>query len=302
MRRRVVTALIPQPDPEPAYPEHEDVRREARRRGGPFVNLADTDRWTEVARRRGGDWCAAVLGMGFPGAYALSTVDGWMLIVADERDLNPPLPARILEDRKHAQEAKELRERQAKERQEREMRRWQAALAAAGVEVTVRENTRHTGVGGSLRHVVPKEELVSGRSRKHLADRGLCETPDRVDPLHLGEPVDAPANCRRCLDYLEKVRALDAPAPPTAAERKLLTLVNSGVVFTFHVRRCITIRDTSQRSSAAWGHLGRKVDVAVRKLERKRWVVQDLESSATQRAGSGHRWRLTETGTAALEG
>ncbi|CAM5236699.1 hypothetical protein [Streptomyces griseomycini] len=303
MRRRVVTTLIPQPDPEPAYPEYEDVRREARRRKGPFVNLADTDRWTEVARRRGGDWCAAVLGKGFPGAYALSTVDGWMLIVADERGLNPPLPARIVEDRRHAQEAKELREKQVRERQEREMRRWQAALAAAGVEMTVRENTRHTGVGGSLRHAVPKEELVSGQSRKHLADRGLCETPDRANPLHLGEPVNAPANCRRCLAYMEKVRTLDAPAPPTAAERKLLQVIASGVVFTMTHARCApTIRVTTEPSRGRAGALGRSVDAAVKRLQAKGWTAKDAERSATQTGHSGHRWRLTEAGTAALEG
>jgi hypothetical protein len=303
MRRRVVTALIPQPDPEPAYPEYEDVRSEARRRGGPFVNLADTDRWTEVVRRRGGDWCAAVLGKHFPGIYSISTVDGWMLIIADERDLDPPLPARIVAARKQSREAEELRTRQARERREREQRRWDAALAAAGVEMTVRENTRHTGVGGSLRHAAPKVELVSGRSRKHPADRGLCETPDRTNPLHLSDPVDAPANCHRCLDYMEKVRTLDAPAPPTPAELATLRLVRSGVVFTFRpARGGPTIRDTSQRSKGAWGHFGRKVDAAVKKLEGKGWVKKDKEHSRTEGGHLGDCWRLTEAGTAALEG
>jgi hypothetical protein len=101
---------------------------------------------------------------------------------------------------------------------------------------------------------------------------------------------------------MEQVRTLDAPAPPTRAECALLELVKSGAVVTFHVRRCVTIRDTSRRSNAAWGHLGRKVDVAVEKLRKKGWIVQDEKPSATERAGSGYRWRLTEAGTAALEG
>lgn len=303
MRRRVVTVLIPQPGPEPAYAEYEGVRSEAHRRGGPFVSLADIDRWTEVARRRGGDWCVAVLGKSFPGVRSISTVDGWTLIVADERDLNPPLPTRILEDRKRAQEAQELREKRDQERREREVRRWKAALAAVGVEMTVRENTRHTGVNGPLRHAVPEEELVSGRSRKHLAGRGLCEMPDRADPLHLGEPVDAPANCRRCLAYMEKVRTRNAPAPPTAAERKLLQLIASGAVFTMSHARCApTIRVTTEPSRGRAGALGRSVDAAVKKLQTKGWVAKDTELSATQTGHSGHRWRLTETGTAALEG
>ncbi|GAA2439578.1 hypothetical protein [Streptomyces glaucus] len=301
-RRIVVTALLPEPDPEPTYPEYEEIQAEARRKSHGPISQQAIQNMQEVVQRRGGDWCTAVLGRPFRGLRSTGTREGWMLILADERGLTPELPARVLEDRKRARDAQELREKRTRERFEREMRRWEAALAAAGVEMTVRENTRHAGVGGSLRHAVPKEDLVSGRSRKHLADRGLCETPGRTNPLHLSEPVNAPANCRRCLAYMEKVRTLNAPAPPTAAERKLLGLVNSGAVVTFHVRRCVTIRDTSQRSNAAWGHLGRKVDVAVRKLEKKGWVVQDQEHSATQTAGSGHRWRLTEAGIAALEG
>ncbi|MCG8971780.1 hypothetical protein [Streptomyces sp. CL12-4] len=74
------------------------------------------------------------------------------------------------------------------------------------------------------------------------------------------------------------------------------------MVFTFRpARGGPTIRDTSTRSNAAWGHLGRKVDTAVKKLEDKGWVRKDEEYSRTESGQLGDRWRLTDAGTAALE-
>ncbi|MFE6639586.1 hypothetical protein ACFVFT_38270 [Streptomyces tendae] len=303
MRRRVVTVLLPHPEPEPAYDLYQEVRRDAEGRSRGPLGPEDLNRMQEVAARRGRDWCTAVLGHAFPGIDRSTSTDGWTLIVADELRLDPPLPDRVIRQRALHEEAEKLRVKQEQERQEREQRRWEAALATAGVEVTVRENTRHTGVGGSLRHAVPKTDVVSGRSRKHPAGRNLCEAPGRTNPLHLSDPVDAPANCYRCLGWMEKVRPLDAPAPPTAAERRLLELVKSGAVFTFRpARGGPTIRDTSTRSNAAWGALGRKVDAAVKKLEGKGWVRKDETFSKTEGGQYGDCWRLTDAGTAALEG
>ncbi|MER6109340.1 hypothetical protein [Streptomyces hirsutus] len=97
---------------------------------------------------------------------------------------------------------------------------------------------------------------------------------------------------------------LPEPEPePTAAETKLLQLVNSGVVFTMSHARCApTARVTTEPSRGRAGGLGRSVDAAVKKLQAKGWVAKDTKHSATQTGHSGHRWRLTDTGTAALEG
>lgn len=302
MRRHVVTVLLPQPKPDPAYDRYEFVRTDAERasRRGP-LGPDGLKSMNEVAERRGIDWCTAVLGYVFPGVGRISSVDGWMLVRADQMELDPPLPPSVVEARERRKAAEERQAQQRKAHQEQEKTRWEAALAAAGVEMTARENTRHTGVRGSLRHAVPTVELVSGGSRKHPADRGLCETPDRSNPLHLSEPVDAPANCHRCLDYMGKVRPLDAPVPPTEAERKLLGLISTGVVFTLRPGRTNQpiIFDTSQRSTTVCGHLGRKVGAAVRRLESKGWVTVDAEHSTTQAGGIGWRWRLTDAGTAA---
>ena len=134
---------------------------------------------------------------------------------------------------------------------------------------------------------------------------GLCETPGRSNPLHLGEALeDLPPTCRRCIDYAGQVRTLDTPAPPTEAETALLQVIRSGGVFTLRPARSQPeIRDTSQRSRGTrGGALGRKVDAAVQRLQKKGWVKADNEQSATETGHYGHRWRLTEAGTAALEG
>ncbi|MFC9280863.1 hypothetical protein [Streptomyces collinus] len=301
-RRQVITVLLPPPEPEPEYALYEELRHEAELRSRPPLGPDDLQRMYAVATRRGYDWCTAVLGRGFPGIDHVSSVDGWMLVAADELNIDPPLPRRIVEEREADEQRRKAQELLQAAKLKTEKRRWNLVAGAAPVTLTVHENTRHTGPNGSTRHAVPSSDVLSGRARKHPAGRGLCETPGRADPLHLSDAGDLPPNCVRCLDYAAKIRVADAPAPPTDAEVAMLRLIASGVVFTFNVRGGSTIRDTSQRSRAAWGHLGRKVDVAVRKLEKKGWVAQDQERTATQRAGSGHLWRLTEAGTAALEG
>ncbi|MFJ4880170.1 hypothetical protein ACIP93_33850 [Streptomyces sp. NPDC088745] len=303
-RRLVVTALLPQPEPQPTYPEYEDVRREARGRNAGPIGGRNLDRMEDVIQRRGGDWCTAVLGRHFPGLRHTPSVDGFTLLVADERGLEPELPESIVQARAAEKARRKEREAQAAAKLEAEKRRWDLVTASAPVSFSVRENTRHTGVGGSLRHVTAAVNLVSGRSRRHTAGRALCETPDRTNPLHLGGPLDdLPPTCRRCIKYAGLVRTLDTPAPPTPAEVATLRLVQSGVVFTFRpARGGPAARDTSQRSKGASGHLGRKVDAAVQKAEGRGWVEKDQQHSRTEGGHLGHRWRLTEAGTAALKG
>lgn len=304
-RRIVVTALLPQPDPEPAYPEYEDVRREARGRDAGPIGDRNIARMEGVIQRRGGDWCTAVLGRHFPGLRHVPSVDGFTLLVADERGLEPDLPERIVKARAAEEARRKEREAQASAKLEAEKRRWALVTAATSIQFAVRENTRHTGVGGSLRHVTAAVDLVSGRSRKHKAGSALCETPGRTNPLHLGAPLeDLPPTCKRCIEYAGLVRTLDAPAPPTPAEVATLRLIQSGAVFTLRPGRGQpTIRDTSQRShGTAWGQLGRKADAAVKRVEKKGWATVEAEHSTTLLGSLGNRWRLTEAGTAALEG
>nr|WP_119589931.1 hypothetical protein [Streptomyces scabiei] len=302
MRRRVVTALVPAPAAEPAYAEFEAVREQARRSSRGPIGMDTIGRMEEVAARRGGDWCTAVLGRSFPGLRHVSTVDGWMLIIGDTQGLEPPLPPRIVEERQAAEELRVGRERAAVVELNMAKEAWRQLAVKAPVPLTVRENTRHTSAQGSLRHVVSAVDLISGSSRTHKAGMGLCETPERANPLQLGGAVDLPPTCMRCQEFVAKVRTLDAPAPPTAAEAALLQLIDSGVVLTLRpARGQPTIRDTSRRShGVAWGHLGREVDTAVTKLQAKGWVQKDETPSKTDTGQYGQRWRLTDVGIAAL--
>lgn len=61
------------------------------------------------------------------------------------------------------------------------------------------------------------------------------------------------------------------------------------------------VRVATERSGGPDGGMGRSVDAAAKKLEAKGWARPDAEHSATQRGHRGHCWRLTESGTAALE-
>jgi hypothetical protein len=92
------------------------------------------------------------------------------------------------------------------------------------------------------------------------------------------------------------------PGPP--GEVATLRLIQSGAVFTVRPGRGQpSIRNTSERShGTAWGQLGRKADAAVKRVEKKGWATVETEYSTTLLGGSGQRWRLTEAGTAALEG
>ncbi|MFB6629989.1 hypothetical protein ACFCWY_08845 [Streptomyces sp. NPDC056362] len=304
-RRHVVTVLLPRPEPKPTYPEYEELRREAQGKDSGPINGRTIARMEDVVHRRGRDWCTAVLGHDFPGLNRVPSRDGWLLILADERGLEPALPDRIVQDRR-ADEARRLeRAAAADAKLAQEKRRWALASGATSIAFGVRENIRHSGPRGSLRHVTAAVDLVSGRSRRHKAGMALCETPDRTNPLHLGAVLDdLPPTCHRCLAYAGRVRTLDAPAPPTPGELALLRLIQSGAVFTVRPGRGQpTVRDTSERShGVAWGQFGRKVDAAAKRIQANGWAAAEERWSATLLGGTGHRWVLTDAGLAALEG
>ncbi|WP_331726280.1 hypothetical protein [Streptomyces sp. NBC_00470] len=303
-RRIAVTGLPSWPAPEPTYSEYNEVRQEARNRDRGPIGGQCIARMQDVIQRRGYDWCTAVLGRPFPGLRYAPSADGHMLVVADERGLEPELPQRIRQARAEEEAQREERQTRAAAKTEAEDRQWSLLVATAPVTFTVRENTRHSQMGKRCRHVTADVDLISGRARLHKACAGLCETPDRPTPLRLSDPLDAQSpNCQRCLEYAGQVRTLDAPTPPTCAESALLERVRCGAVFTlysFHSQP--VIRDTGQRSRRTrGGALGRKVDAAMKGLASKGWVQADDERSTTDSGHDGRRWRLTEAGTAALE-
>ncbi|MFD7897575.1 hypothetical protein [Streptomyces sp. NPDC059743] len=75
---------------------------------------AGTRKIAQMVHRRGTDWCTVVLGRRFPGIAYVPGPDAWMLVVADERGLEPPLPQRITDSRR------EFDERRAQDHQRRD--------------------------------------------------------------------------------------------------------------------------------------------------------------------------------------
>lgn len=202
--------------PPPTYPEYGQLLAEAERIARRPVDPCSITRKEDLIRRRGSDWCLAVLGQPCNGLGYISSVEAELLVLADARNIDPPLPQWVIEARE------ETARRQAADNERREKLRkrdeeaWKAAREACPVQLVVRANTKSRfryGVGReSLRHAVPVVDAVSGRRRQHHAGRALCETVSRVKPLELGDPVDDPATCVSCLAYATRIRPAEPPA------------------------------------------------------------------------------------------
>ncbi|MCD9904590.1 hypothetical protein LUR56_39950 [Streptomyces sp. MT29] len=175
------------------------------------------------------------------------------------------------------------------------------ALSTCPVDITVRPNLKRQGAGRDMPHAVAAVPVRSSR-RVHPAGRALCE--DKRSPRQLGDPIDdGVVTCQSCVRYVAEIRPMDAPRPPTPAEQVLLRLIANGVVFTLrHARTAPTVRVSTERSGGRAGRLGRSVNAAALKLQSKGWAAPDEEQSATETGTWGLRWRLTDAGSAELEG
>lgn len=195
-------------NPQVAYDGYDELRQAARRRNGGFADPAGIPLTEEVIRHRGRDWCQSVIGKPMmDGLRSISSTDADMLLVADERGLEPPMPAWL--DQWKAESAETRRQDEARDAaQRRDRDRWDAALANCGVAVEVRPNVdgrRYNTVlnDGPLRHVVPLADARSSQ-RRHQAGRALCEASRT--PRTLGEPTSEPATCQSCLKYTAEIR------------------------------------------------------------------------------------------------
>ncbi|GAA2964913.1 hypothetical protein ACFPN0_32500 [Kitasatospora cinereorecta] len=188
------------------------LRERARREAGPFVDPKVVYAPRPFHNR---EWAAAIVG---DTAFSLGDWPTmYLLAIAMDAEPEPPvtraqLAAQVaIEERARSAEAnRALREQRTAERHRAEAAAWVAAVRTCLVKVVVRENRYGRVRGGArerLRHVVPLGEVFSGRRRRHLAGRALCETPGRAKPLALDEdPIDAPATCQRCLAYVSQIR------------------------------------------------------------------------------------------------
>jgi hypothetical protein len=201
--------------PEVAYDRelYEQLREEASARNGGLVDPRELHRYSDVYHRRGRTWCQSVIGFpitGGPGTISVTASN--MLLLADERGLEPPEPEWLT--RWHADSAahaKAVDERSAEyeRRQQEKSAQALAALAAALIDAEVRVNPHSMSVRDGrhvhLAHIVPARDVRSAR-RLHPAGIPLCEAPDRYQPRRLADPDGSPATCIRCLDYADVVR------------------------------------------------------------------------------------------------
>lgn len=198
--------------PQAAYPEYDEIRREARGRAAGPADPRAVGRYQAVMTEHGADWCARVLGRAVHAADLglVSCTESEQLLIAHERGLDPAEPAWLTQWKAESAETVARREQARRDARQRDLDRWAAALATCQVPVTVRPNLngrRYRSIlAEALRHVVPDVDARSGR-RRHAAGRGLCETARRARPLELGGPVGEPATCVACIRYAAEIKA-----------------------------------------------------------------------------------------------
>jgi Asp-tRNA(Asn)/Glu-tRNA(Gln) amidotransferase A subunit family amidase len=219
VRRRSLAgrAFVPAPEhPAPTYPEYAQLladATEAVRKAGHFVDPVELRRVMHL--HRSWDWKTSVLG--YVGDGTATRLEMYLLLLADERDLEPPLPQWLVDRR--AADARADAERQAAYQriEDLDQAAWEKARADCPVEVAVRRNGHARTRNGrmhQLGHVVPLVDAVSGptdRPRRHPAGRAVCESETRARPLDLSGGTGGPATCDRCLKYTPHLRPAGEP-------------------------------------------------------------------------------------------
>lgn len=194
----------------PTYPQYAALLADARAAAAAakFVDPAALARLRSL--NRDWDWRVSVLGYFGDGTATLEEM--YLLLLADERDLKPPLP-QWLADKRADDDAADLLRQQARQwRADQDQLAWDIILKALRVEVVVRRNGTarpRYGYVHHLGHAVPAVDAFSGPARsprRHPAGRGLCESETRKKPLDLSGGEGGPVTCVRCLALAVKVR------------------------------------------------------------------------------------------------
>lgn len=202
--------------PPPTYPEYAGLLADAEesvRRDGMFIDPAKLHRYQLL--RRPFDWCRSILGHD----RAPSVVEMHLILLADERGIDPPLPAWLAE-RRAAQKAKadaEKAEYDARIRARSDA--WAALAAALPVSVTLAYNYSgpnhyETYAQGAV-HIILLEELRVGRLHR-VADWALCTTNSAARHQHFPWPDTNGEHgwptCRACVRQACRITGLEAPA------------------------------------------------------------------------------------------
>lgn len=194
--------------PAPTYPEYEQLHADATAAAaadGRFVDPAKLRH--SQALRRGWEWRVRVLGHDRPPTLT----ELHMLLLADQRDLDPDAPQWLVDVRAQAEAADAEKKAARARRDQQDHDVWEKARAGCPVELEVRRNGTARVRGGymhNLGHAVPPVDVVSGerKLRRHPAGRALCETEQRAKPLDLSGGTGGPATCVNCLKYTPLIR------------------------------------------------------------------------------------------------
>lgn len=213
--RLQVPAARPQFD-KPTYPEYEELLAAAEaayRADGGFVNPAKIRDYDSLDRSH--DWFVAVLGHG-GNLSSCTTVEMHLALIADQRGINPPLPAWLTEQRAAQKAEQDAKDAAYRERQRLLNTEWDALKSALPVNVVAAYNysgPRHEEYYQSgANHILLRADLTVGRLVRRAGD-ALCTTPSSarhqifVDP---GEEGGWPS-CKTCLRTAARLANVQTP-------------------------------------------------------------------------------------------
>jgi hypothetical protein len=207
---RIVGTLT---SPYPGYEELQAAAEASIRADGGFVDPAKLRRFEEL--RRPYDWRVAVLGHD-PGLRP-SLLDLHMLLIADERDLDPPRPAWLVEQREREAAEREAAKQRRAAVEDARWAEWAALRQAFPVPVAVAYNYsgghHYAGWSQGARHVIALEELSAGRLHR-AARSALCTVPSRQrhqDFPDLDTPDADYPTCRACIRTMCRITGVSAP-------------------------------------------------------------------------------------------
>lgn len=198
----------------PDYPEYADLRAAAElsvRADGGFVDPAKLGREQNLGR--GHDWRISVLGH----SSRTTLVELHMLLIADERGIEPPLPEWLAAHRAERQ-AKRDAEQAAYAAQIAALEaEWAALWKALPVPVTVAYNYSgpnhyETWTQGAV-HILVSEDLNVGRLHRPKRS-ALCSVPSNrghQDFAHDISDNDRCPSCKACIRTACRLTGLEAP-------------------------------------------------------------------------------------------
>jgi hypothetical protein len=204
--------------PAPTYPEYAQLLADAQAAVDAQGRFVDPSKLYRV-QHLGRDWEWMTCVLGYVGNGLASTLEMHLLLLADERDLNPPLPQWLIERRAADAAADAERQAEIQLEEKQDQAAWEAARQDCEVAVVVRRNGTarpRRGHWHNLGHVVPVVDAESGMGRKrrrHPAGRAVCESEQRARPLDLSGGEGGPATCDRCLKYTPQLRPLTRTDP-----------------------------------------------------------------------------------------